>query len=347
MKIREKMKARQERKQKRRNVAITQQNIEEKREEILAKGKKFKQPFQYAKHRLVINAIAIGVVALVSFIVVGWVQLYRAQNTGEVMYRFTRVLGLPVAEIDGVVVRYSDYLMLYRSSVAAVERQQGEFDDSEDSMRQKNYYKRQALSDAEADSYALAQLARRGLAVTNEEIDELVNEHKMIDGEMRSDSAFEGIISDNFGLSLAEYRRLLELSLAKKKLSVEIDAEAKATAEGVKKVLAENGNDFAKTMEMYAENSSVSYEETAEVVSSSNLDGGRAAMATGLPEVGAVSELFVSKNGDGYYIVKVTEKSEGKVRYQSIFVRFMEFDRRIQELKNNNKIKEYIELSEG
>ena len=77
------------------NVAITQQNIEESREEILAKGKKFKYPFQYAKHRLVINTILIAVVALGTFVVIGWVQLYKAQNTGEVAYRFTKVLKLP------------------------------------------------------------------------------------------------------------------------------------------------------------------------------------------------------------------------------------------------------------
>ena len=54
--INEKREARREEKAKKQN--ITQQNIEESREEILAKGKKFKYPFQYAKHRLIINAIA-------------------------------------------------------------------------------------------------------------------------------------------------------------------------------------------------------------------------------------------------------------------------------------------------
>ena len=39
--------------------AITQQNLEESREEILAKGKKFRYPFQYSKHRLVIITILI------------------------------------------------------------------------------------------------------------------------------------------------------------------------------------------------------------------------------------------------------------------------------------------------
>ena len=169
--------------------AITQRNIEESRDEIISKGKKFKYPFQYAKHRLIITAIVIGVVAIGAFAFVGWVQLYKAQNTGEVMYRFTKTLGLSVAQVDGVKVRFSDYLMLYRSSIMSVERQQGAFDDSDSSKQQKEYYKRQALSAAEDYSFAMAKLEELGKPVTDEEIDEVIEDHKIIDGEKRSDEA--------------------------------------------------------------------------------------------------------------------------------------------------------------
>ncbi len=65
MSLKEKIQARKEKKaekkaEKKPSDAITQKNIEESREEILAKGKKFKYPFQYAKHRLMINTILIG-----------------------------------------------------------------------------------------------------------------------------------------------------------------------------------------------------------------------------------------------------------------------------------------------
>ena len=155
-KITEKIKEKREKKAK--GTSITQQNIEESRDEILAKGKKFKYPFQYAKHRLIINAIAIGLIAIIVFVIVGWVQLYKAHNTSEVMYRFTRVIPLSVADADGVSVRFSDYLMLYRSSIRSIERQQGEFDDSEESQTQKKQFMRQALNDAEEYSVAMMKL---------------------------------------------------------------------------------------------------------------------------------------------------------------------------------------------
>ena len=332
MKISEKIKARKEKKANN-SGAITQQNIEESREEIIAKGKKFKYPFQYAKHRLIINAILIGIVAIGAFAFVGWLQLYKAQNTGEVMYRFTRTLGLSVAEVDGVKVRFSDYLMLYRSSIASVERQQGKFDDSESSKQQMDYYKRQALS----------KLEEAGKSVTDEEIDEIIEEHKIIDGEKRSDEAFEGIIRDNFGLSVKEYRRLIMLSLAKKKASVEFDKDAKKLVEEIATALTTNNN-MEEVVKKYEGNDSIGY-EIVEDVEFLNLDSGRAAMASKLQNVGDISDYFVSKNGDGYYVVKLLGKSENKVSYASIWVRFKWLDDEMTKLRDDGKVVEKINLN--
>lgn len=331
---------------KKKSKAITQQNLEESREEILAKGKKFRYPFQYAKHRLVIITILISIVALVSFAIVGWIQLYKVQNTSDVMYRFTKVLGLPVAKVDGVSVKYSDYLMLYRSSIKTLERQQGALDDSEDSKLLRDYYKRQALTSAEEYSYAMAKLDEIGKPVTESEIDAVVNEHKTIDGETRSESAFEGIIRDNFGLSMSEYRRMLRLSLAKKDYSAEIDKRAKSLANAVKQELKKS-NDLKKISDKFKNNDIFEFESLSEMVDASNLDSGRAEMASVLKEVGDVSECFVSKNGDGYYFVKLTERKNGKVKYDSIWIRFTEFDKVMNKIRADNKVDEYITVEAG
>ncbi|MDO4220264.1 MAG: SurA N-terminal domain-containing protein [Candidatus Saccharibacteria bacterium] len=342
MKISEKIKLKKEKKATS-SGAITQQNIEESREEIIAKGKKFKYPFQYAKHRLIISAILIGLVAIGAFTFVGWVQLYKAQNTGEVMYRFTRTLGLSVAEVDGVKVRFSDYLMLYRSSIASVERQQGKFDNSDTSKQQLAYYKRQALTAAEDYAFAMAKLEEAGKSVTEKEIDEVIEEHKIIDGEKRSDEAFEGIIKDNFGLSINEYRRLIMLSLAKKKASVEFDKDAKALIEEIAAALAENSN-MEELVKKYQDNDAIGY-EVVDSVEFLNLDSGRAAMASTLENVGDISNYFVSKNGDGYYIVKLTGKTETKVSYASIWVRFKWLDSEMAKLREDGKVTEKIDLN--
>jgi hypothetical protein len=332
---------------KKKTSAITQQNLKESREEIISKGKKFRYPFQYAKHRLVIVTILISIVALVAFATVGYVQLYKVQSTSEVMYRYTKVFPFSVAKVDGVSVRYSDYLMLYRSSKKSVERQQGSLDGNDkDATRLRDYYKRQALTSAEEYSYALAKLNEMGKSVSDSEIDAVINEHKTINGEVRSDSAFSGIVRDNFGLSMGDYRRMIMLSIAKKNYSMEIDSRAKTLVEDVAETL-KGEKDFAKVAEKYKENDIFNFESLSEMVDSTNLDSGRAATAFGLKEVGDVSDCFVSKNGDGYYFVKLTERNENKVKYDSIWIRFTEFGKVMNKIREENKIEELITVEAG
>jgi parvulin-like peptidyl-prolyl isomerase len=68
-------------------------------------------------------------------------------------------------------------------------------------------------------------------------------------------------------------------------------------------------------------------------------------MAKTLGNEGEVSKAFVSKKGDSYYIVKLTGKKDNKVSYESIQVRFTEFNKKIDEIRENNGVKEYIDLS--
>jgi hypothetical protein len=318
-------------------------SIEEHREAVLAKGRRFKYPLQYAKHRLVINALIIGVVAVIFGAVMLWLQLYKFQNTGDVVFRITRVLPLPVAEIDGRWVLYSDYLMVYRSSVVAVERQQGKFADDEDGRTMIEHYKRVAMDDAEAYSYAMKLGEEMGVVVTDEMIAEASREHRMVGGVERSEASFAKIVNDNFGLSMEEYRRLLMLSLMEKEVAVRVDEEALGVAEEVEKMLGENGGDFAKVAEAMGEK--VDMEMSDGMVDYMNLDGGRAEMAAGL-EVGGVSGRFVGKSGDGYYFVKTVAKDEGQVEYVSLRVMFREFDRRIEALRGEGRVREFIDLVE-
>ena len=233
--------------------------------------------------------------------------------------------------------------MLYRSSIASIERQQGKFDDSEDSKSQMEFYRRQALNSAEDYAYAMALLDELGKSVTDEEIDEVVNKHRMIEGEMRSEASFEGIVRENFGLSLTEYRRMLELSLAKKKISVETDTEARELADKISKTLVSN-KDMQAAIAEYADSDKVTYETTNSAVGRDNLDSGRAEMAFALEKVGDISEPFVSANGDGYYIVKLTAKAEDSVSYESIWIRFTMFDQKMQELREEEKVHERIKI---
>jgi hypothetical protein len=104
---------------------ITNETVAEHREKVLAGGRRFKYPVQYAKHRLVINTIIISLVALIAITVVVWWQLYPTQNTSSFFYRITRVIPLPVASVDGHPVPYSDYLAGFRSQEHYLQYKEG------------------------------------------------------------------------------------------------------------------------------------------------------------------------------------------------------------------------------
>ena len=318
-----------------------QERVEERREEVLAAGRKFKYPLQWTKHRIVVNTILIVLVVVTMIIVGGWLALYKLGMTDEILFRVTKVVPLPVAAVDTEEVRFSDYLMLYRSSINSIERQSGsQFDEgSVEDLRFE--YKRSALTEAEEFTYAVKLAKELGIEVSDEEVKNEFERHIKIGGIERSEEGFVKIINDNFGLNKSEYERILKLSLLKSKVEVAVDAEAKAVAEQVEKLLAENGGDYLDVAEKLGEK--IVHEETGGLVDNKNIDGGRAVEAMKL-EPGASSARFVSMNGDGYYFVKLVNKTETEVNFVSIRVPFTEFRRGFDALLEEGKIVEYIEI---
>ncbi len=319
-----------------------QEKVDQRREEVLARGRKFKYPLQYAKHKLVFNTIIVSAVALVLIIVGGWFALYKAQSSWDVLYRVTRIVPLPVANVDGEKVLFSDYLMFYKSSVKAVEQQAGQLGNDTDSEELKDEYKRSELTSVEEYSYAEKLGEETGIEVTDEEIKAMFDEHRNVGGTETSEESFLKVLNDNFGLSKKEYERMLYLSIMKMKVSKEIDVKANEVAGKVEALIAQ-GVSYAEIANKLGED--VVYEETGVLVSNTNVDGGRSIMAMKL-EAGQQSGRFVSSNGDGYYFVKLTSKTATEVNYSSLKIDFTEFRKKFEKVKEEGKIKEYITLSE-
>lgn len=319
------------------------EKLEERREQVLAKGRKFKYPLQYAKHRLVINTIIISVVALILAVTAGWFALYQAQDTGDIIYRITQVLPLPVAKIDGENVRYSDYLMVYRSSMTTVQQQSGQLGDDADAATIKNEYKRSALTNAEDYTYAMKLARELNITVSEEDVNKTFENHRKVGGTERSEESFLKILQDNFGMTKSEYQHMLYLSLIKSKVMEKIDEKAQSTAGKIDALLVERAGDFASIAESLGD--AVQYEETGGLVDAMNIDGGRATMAMSLSE-GEISQRFISNNGDGYYYVKLISKNETQVNYVSLKVPFTELDAKTKALRESNKVEELIKIEQ-
>lgn len=318
------------------------EQVEERREEVLAKGRKFKYPFQWTRHRIVVNTILIALAVFAMIFIGGWLALYRIGMTNELLFNITKVIPLSVATVDGENVRFSDYLMFYRSSMTSIERQSGSQFDESSYEELRNKYKRSALTEAEKYAYATKLARELNITVSTEEIATEFDRHLKIGGVDRSEEGFIKIIEDNFSLSKSEYERMLYLTLIKAKVEMEIDKNANKIATKVESLLAGNNNDYKAVVEQLGDE--IIYEETGGLVDGKNIDGGRASEAMKL-EPEQSSGRFVSMNGDGYYFVKLVSKTDSEVNFVSIKVPFTEFAKQFDTLKTDNKITEYIDIS--
>lgn len=325
---------------------ITNETVAEHRERILAGGRRFKYPMQYAKHRLVINTIIISLVALVAVTVLIWWQLYPAQNTSTFFYRITRVVPLPVASVDGHTVPYGDYLVAFRGQEHYLQFKEGVDLYSKENKPQLNWIKRQALDDAEGDSYAAKLASELKISVTPQQVDNAITHQRETSDGLTSPEAYDAIVLDHFGWTPDEAREVTARKLLHQEVAYRIDT----TASKLKDELAaklQSESDFEKVAATIAPTDNVHVEAGATpLVPDNNQDGGLAEKASKL-SVGQVSETFRSSTGDGYYVVKLLQKDNNhRISYAYLKVPLTAFQKKFDKVKADHLIKEYVTIPE-
>jgi len=325
---------------------ITTETIAQHRERILAGGRRFKYPVQYARHRLVFNAVIISVVTLLVLLGVGYWQLYPAQNTSDFMYRVTRVLPLPVATVDGQPVRYSDYLMKYRSSMHYLETKERVNLDSEDGKRQSDFVKQQAMSDALADAYAAKLAKDNDVSISDADLETYLKQQRSsADGEV-SEATYDAVILDYYGWSPEEYRHAMETKLLRQKVGFAVDAPADTISKSIGGLIAAGNTDLKNVVEVTnkSSNTQVVYGALG-WVPKSNQDGGLAIAAAKL-KPGQISPVVKSTTGEGYYYVKLIEINDTQVNYEYVHVPLTVFVRQLSAIKDTEKVDKYITITE-
>lgn len=324
---------------------ITNETVAEHRERILAGGRRFKYPIQYARHRLVINTIIISVVALLVVIGIGWQQLFLAQNTGNFFYRIARVLPIPVASVDGEQVRYSDYLMNYRSSVHYLQQKEQVNLTTQDGKRQADYYKSESMKLAITDAYAAKIARERGISVGNEQVDKFIAEQRQARDDEISEETHNAVVLDYYGWDPDEYRHVMKAKLLRQEVAYAIDERASATRDEVALQLADTANLEEVATSVNGDDSAGVAVASSGWVPKNNQDGGLSAAAAKLKK-GAISDVVRSKTGDGYYFVKLVDINETQVNYEYIRVPLTQFAEQLEAVYDQDKVNEYISIPE-
>ena len=322
---------------------ITNETVAEHRERILAGGRKFKYPVQVAKHRLVITSVAIGIIAVALLTLLTWQQLYIAQNTSNFMYRITQLIPLQVASVDGYGVRYSDYLKKYRSSVHYLQQQNSINLSSEDGHRQAEFIKRREITNAEKNAYAMKLAGQKNIKVSGKEVNDFIQ--RDLTAKRVSQEAYERTVLKSFyDWTLDDYKDIVHTELLKRKVSFAVDTAAKSQADALHTQLA-SGADFATVAK--ASSDDVATKANGGDVGILPIDNqdpnGLIAAAKSL-QPNQLSGVITG--ADGYYIIKLIEKTDTTIRYAQIKISLHAFDTQFTNLQKTNKIHEYIKLEQ-
>lgn len=322
---------------------ITNETVAEHREQILAGGRKFKYPVQYSRHKLVINSVAIILVSIVLLVLVFWWQLYIAQNDSKFMYRFTQLVPVPVAQVDGENVPYSDYLKRFRSSVHYLRQQNNLNPDTVDGKKEIEYRKRQELDNAIRDAYARKLARENDVSVPQNDVSAFIT--RELDTKKVSETAYERTVLNNFyDWTMDDYRSVVYAELLKRKVSFAIDTAAREKADRVLAALRAEGADFgaiAKT-ESDDEATRESGGDSGPVLRK-NIDPNGVITAVAKLSPGQMTDLIYGS--DGYYIAKLTSKDSQNVQYQFIKIALTEFQDRFDAVKQSDKVREYIKIN--
>lgn len=274
----------------------------------------------------------VSVVILIVFIALGWAQLYVWKDTSDIAYRITKILPLPVANIDGENAEYSDYLLYHRSSLAVLQSQ-GQAD-QKDKVK---FYQNQSINKALEVAYAKKLARENNITVDDKKVQDLIK--KQQESSKLSQSAYESVVKDNLHWSMDELKTAMKYTLLKQEVFFKIDKTANNLVSDIKKRLQEG-----KSLKDIATEMGDKVQPVFDLsVSTDNSDGGLTKAAMSLAK-GKISGPIKTLSGDGYYFVMLNNIEGNTVNYSYVKVPLTEFNNQFNYLKNNNKVKYFISI---
>lgn len=231
---------------------VTNETVAEHREKTLSKGRAYKFPLQYSKHKIVVISSVLFIAAVISFFVYTTLGLYKFKSDTSFLYGVTKVIPFPVARIGSGFVSYEDYLFELRHYVHYYQTQEKVDFNSALGKQQLNSYKQRALQKVINDFY-IKQLAKQhNISISNKELNDeitlLRNQNRLGSNE----KGFEDVLRDNFGWDLADFKRSLKQEMLAQKLIAALDTNTSARAQQAANLLA-SGAKFEDVAKKYSD----------------------------------------------------------------------------------------------
>lgn len=326
---------------------ITNDTVAEHRERVLAGGRRFKYPVQYARHRLVIATIIVSIVSISVLLLVGWWQLYPMQNSSTFMYRLTRIIPVPVAVVNGEQVPYRDYLVQYRGSEYYLEKYGDIKLNTPDGKRQLAYIKRQSLGRAEQMAYARQIARERNINVDSSDVDSFINaERNTVNGRV-SQETYDSSMQLYYGEESSDYRLRISNSILQTKAAFAVDDAAANQVKQVESLISSTNGDFAAVATGMAgsKGGKVTVGQSGMIDKTSKFSGLRISQISKTNK-DDISGPIKSTTSDGYYFVKVIETNGNRMDILYLHIPLTKFADDFSSLKSAGKVHEYIKITD-
>lgn len=325
---------------------ITNETIAAHRESILAGGRRFKYPIQYARHKLVFNAIIVVVITLLLSIGSLLWLLYGAQNTSNFTYRITKVLPLPVATVDGASVRYSDYLRHYNSSTYYLIKNEQFNADTDDGKAEANYMKNKSLDWAIENAYAAKLAKELSITISDEELAAAIGQDRQASNGVVSDDTFARTAEQFYNLSVDEFNDLWRDSLLQRKVRFAIDQQAKDLADKVEQQVKGGQNSLEKLKKSLGDPADILVARSVPITLGNAVNPVIANVADRDTDkvYGPYQAALNGSDSEGYYFIKPLTNDGEVITYQYMLIPLHELGNRLDTLEKNGMITKYITI---
>lgn len=321
---------------------LNNDTLDEYRQKIIASGRKFKYPLQYSRHRVLIISLIAVVAALIAFLGFLWFMLYPAQNSDDLYYHATRVAPIPVANVDGQNVRYSDYLVRLRADIFYYQTQERKSFSTKDGKSELDYIKRKDLEAAELAAYAQKIADQKNIAVSDKEISDKIQAQLKVNNS--DEASLERTLKNYYNWSIDEYRAVVRQQLLEQRVAFAVDASANQHKD---KILSEikGGADFESLVKKYSDDAAA---KDSEDVTETILAGDNSQLALALAKIkpGDITTIETTDLNGGYIyqIAKLISRDDSSSKYEVIQVNVGKFAKDFAKLQSEKKIHEFISV---
>lgn len=328
-------------------AAVTNKTVEQHRDEVIGRAKKYIYPLKHSKRRIFWVSFSVILAAIIVFLGYSVLALYEFKSDSTFIYRVTQVIPFPIAKAGNSYVAYENYLFEVRHYVHYYQnRSQLPVDfNSQSGQDQLNHYKRQALQRVVDYAYVKKLAKEHHVSVSKQDVDQAVAIVRSRLGKNQQQLA--SVLQSFEGWSINDYRRELSQQILTEKVASALDTGAHAEAQKVEAELA-SGASFSDLAKQYSADKATqdSGGVFPELVASNNTDlPPRVVAAAFKLEKGQVSKVI--DTGFSLEIIKVLDNQDGKLKLAHIQFNIAPISKFIDPLKKQDPPIYYISLPEN